>query len=189
MEMELPSTLPHGTDGNSARCQPCINSSFSKARAPADPHCEPEELEASKRTCMVPEAVTPIFALAAELQSRPHGDSGAKSSVGENSSTEDKAQHSPHSPAPPDAGSAQASQAPTRHIATPAPKGGVGTMKCLASLLPMVRLGVLQKVLLGGGVVIVAWLAAMRRTRSIFQPVRLILRILSLYQEIMQRLH
>lgn len=187
-EQVLPSTLPCGADGDAAQIQPHSYSSSKSAQALAHPHSGPEEVQACERRSTVPEDMAPISEVSAPLQSIPHVNDYAESSVGENLSRDDLSQLSPDSPAAPDMGSAQASQAPTRQIATPAPQSRVRTTKASAGLLPMVRLGGLQKVLLGGGVVIVAWLAAMQRTRSILQPLRFILRVLSLYQEIMQRL-
>ena len=187
-EQEPPSTLPCGSDGDAAQMQPHSYSSSEGAQAPAHPHSGPEKAQACQRNSMVPEDLAPISEVSAPLQSIPHVNDHAESSVGEILSRDDLSQLSTDSPAAPDMGSAQASQAPTRQIATPAPQDMARTTKALAGLLPMVRLGVLQKVLLGGGVVIVAWLAALQRTRSILQPLRFILRVLSLYQEIMQRL-
>ena len=187
-EQEVPVTLPCGTDGDATQLAPHFYSSSEAAQAPAHPHSEPEGLQASQRTSMVPEDMALISEASAPLESSQHVSDYAESTVGENLSRDEPSQLSPDSPAAPDMGSAQASQAPTRQPATPAPQNRAATMKALPSLLPMVRLGVLQKVLLGGGVVIVAWLAAMQRTRSILQPLRFILRVLSLYQEIMQRL-
>ena len=187
-KQELPSILPYGTDGDAPRLNMHFTSSSEAAQAPAHPYSEPEELQASHRTSMVPEDMALSSEVSAPLQSSQHVSDYVESSVGENLGRNSQAQLSPDSPAAPDMGSAQASQAPTRQTATPAPQNRTGTVKALASLMPMVPLGALQKVLLGGGVVVVAWLAAMQRTRSILQPLRFILRVLSLYQEIMQRL-
>ena len=187
-EQEVSPTVPYGTDARAAQLKANFHSSPEAAPAPAHPHSEPEELQARQRTSMGLEDTVPISEVSAPLQSSPDVNDYAESSVGENVSRDSQAQLSPDSPAAPDMGGAQASQAPTRQTATPAPQNRAGTMKALSSLLPMVRLGALQKVLLGGGVVIVAWLAAMQRTRSTLRPLRFILRVLSLYQEVMQRL-